>query len=363
MPALIQKSRRGDFPRGKLIARVLAGSWRAVPLKLQVSPSDLSAVITPLVRSGAGALVWWQLKHSPLPLPQQQWNCLKNIHRAYTLKSAIRERELGEVLRFCERNQVEPILIKGWAIARHYADPRLRPTGDVDLHVPLERLEELSIKWSTNPPVDCAVDWDHTEISKFENPDFHALHERAISATIAGFQVKMPCLEDHLRILCVHALKHGAWRPLWMCDIAAALESRTGSFDWNRCLGPDGKQAKWIICTLALAGRLLHADVQDTPAADELSKVPKWVFETVLRHWENCESPVLPGFRSEIRNSDGSFRSLLKIIKSRWPNPIQATIDFKGNFSSFRPWSFQLRHCSARVWKTLADATSSGSTV
>lgn len=357
MPAVIRKASGCEYARGRLIAAVLAGSWRKVPPRLQVSPSDLSTVVTPLVRSGAGALMWWRLKHSPVPLPRQQWNCLENIHRAYTLKSAVREYELGGIVGFCEKNQIDPILIKGWAIAKLYADRTLRPMGDVDLYVLPERVDELSARWSASPTVDCAVDWDHTEITKFGNPDFHTLCDRAILETVAGFQVRIPCLEDHLRILCIHALKHGAWRPLWMCDIAAALESRSQNFDWNRCLGPDRKQAKWIISTLSLAGSLLQADVQDTPAA-EPSKVPKWLTDAVLRHWESCESPVLPSFRSEIRNSDGSFESLLKIAKSRWPNPIQATVDFNGTFSSSRRWPFQLRHYAGRAWKALGDITS-----
>src|SRR5262249_818724 len=141
MPTLIRKPGRGEYARGRLIAKVLAGSWRAVPPKLQVSPSDLSAVITPLLKSRPRPLVSWKLTHPPVALTHKQWNCPKNIPRAYSLKSAIRKRELGRIIEFCKKNQVEPVLIKGWAVARHYADCASRPPGDVDLCVPLERVD------------------------------------------------------------------------------------------------------------------------------------------------------------------------------------------------------------------------------
>jgi len=351
MRAVTWKARGEEYARGWLIAEALAGSWRQCPPQLALSPANLSAIINPVVQCGAGALIWWRLKHSPLPLPRQQWNRLKSIRRSSALKSAIREYELGEILRFCEQNQVEPILIKGWAIAKHYADCGLRPMGDVDLCVPPERASELKLKWSTSKIVDCPVDWNHDEIDKFQNPGFHDLCSRAASETAAGIKVRIPCLEDHLRILCLHALKHGLWRPLWMCDVAAALESRNENFDWDRCLGSDRKQAKWIRCTLALAGLLLQADIQSTPAADELSKLPKWLVRAALRHWETCESPVTPSFHSEIKDSDRSLESLLKIAKSRWPNPIQATVDFHGTMSNSGQWIFQVRHYAARAWK------------
>ena len=45
--------------------------------------------------------------------------------------------------------------------------------------------------------------------------------------------------EDQLRQLCLHLLRHGACRPLWLCDVAVMLESLPGDFDWDRCLGGD----------------------------------------------------------------------------------------------------------------------------
>jgi hypothetical protein len=346
VPAVKWKANRSA--RGWLVAEVLSGCWRKIPPKLQVTPSELSAIINPLVQSGTGGLVWWRLKHSPLPLPRQQWNCLKNIQRAYSLKSVVREYELSKILCFCQKNQIDPILIKGWAVARYYGFGGLRPMGDVDLCVPPERADELKAKWSTSPAVDCPVDWHHTEITKFQNLEFHALSNRANLETLADFQVRVPCLEDHLRILCLHALKHGVWRPLWLCDVAAAFEARPKNFDWDRCLGKNRTHAKWIILTLALTERLLHADVSEIPVG-KLSSLPNWMVTAVLEQWNSCISPVFPAFTEQLKGSRDA-RTVWNLIQSRWPNPIQATVDFDGEFSERSRLPFQVRHCTRRAW-------------
>jgi hypothetical protein len=73
--------------------------------------------------------------------------------------------------------------------------------------------------------------------------------------------VKVLSPEDHLSMLCVHFLGHGGWRPIWLCDIAAAMESLTESFDWQTCLGEDTRRAGWILSALACAHEILGAQL------------------------------------------------------------------------------------------------------
>src|SRR5205814_891640 len=91
-----------------------------------------------------------------------------------------------------------------------------------------------------------------------------ALHERAVIQTVA--LVLGP--EDHLRLLCLHMLVHGVCRPLWLCDIGAALESRPAEFDWRWFLSGDPRRTRWALCALGLAHELLGARLQDTPVAE-----------------------------------------------------------------------------------------------
>lgn len=161
--------------------------------------------------------------------------------------------------------------------------------------------------------------------------------------------------EDDLRILCTHALKHGVWRPLWLCDVAVALETRPLRFDWDRCLGKDRKHAWWTICTLALAHQLLGATINGTPVTDNSSRIPKWLLASVLKQWDRCQSPVMPRFLAHVRYCWGDAQTLREILKSRWPNAIQATLDCNGTFNEGKRWPYQIRHCGERAWKIITQ--------
>ena len=322
--------------------------------------AEFEAVAPLLLSSGTGALGWWRITHSPLPLPRELWNSLSSVRRAYGLQCAIRERQLGCILRFCESLCFTPILIKGWAISRVYADCNLRPMGDVDLCIAPEHAYELKRKVSADLALDCTIDFDHTEITRFANRGFEDLYEHSIRETVDGTCVRLLCPEDNLRILCLHALKHGVWRPLWLCDIAAALESRSEKFNWDRCLGPDRKQAHWVICALALAGELLGAEVAGTPANEECSSLPGWMVTAVLERWNSCRSPVLPQFTVQMRDAGGDLRAIFELLKSRWPNPIQATVDCNGAFAEGSRWPFQVWNLAQRGWKIVKESPQFG---
>jgi hypothetical protein len=49
------------------------------------------------------------------------------------LSALIHEREIADVLALLRAEGIEPVLVKGWAIARLYPDAGLRPYGDIDL--------------------------------------------------------------------------------------------------------------------------------------------------------------------------------------------------------------------------------------
>jgi hypothetical protein len=344
------------YSRGNAVANILAGSWRLSPPRLNIEREEFKGTVPLLLNSGAGALAWWKLKQSPLPVSRETRASLKNVRQIYGLQSVIQERQLTQVLRFCNGLGINALIIKGWAIAKQYPNSGMRPAGDIDLCVATARISELKQKLATTPVTDCAIDLDHTEITQFGGMDFDELWEHSVCEEVNGTPIRMPCPEDHLRILCMHALKHGAWRPLWLCDIAVALESRPEIFDWDRCLGRDRKHSWWIICTLALANQLLGADITGTPAMEAVGKLPPWMVNAVLERWDSCDSPVLPRFASQLQNSSRDMRTILKIVRARWPNPIQATVDCNGAFTKRHRWRFQMQHFAERMWRILHPA-------
>ncbi len=68
-------------------------------------------------------------------------------------------------------------------------------------------------------------------------------------------------IETHLRVICFHLMREGAWRPLWLVDVAAALEFRPGNFDWHYCLR-DSRRARPVVHAIGLAHRLLGVKIE-----------------------------------------------------------------------------------------------------
>jgi hypothetical protein len=106
--------------------------------------------------------------------------------------------------------------------------------------------------------------------------------------------IRVPAAEDHLRLVAIHSLSHGAWRPLWLCDVAAMLEDLPQDFNWDRCLGDEGRIAHWISSVIELAHRLLGACVDRVPPRGRVQRLPKWFTRTVLDEWQ---TPVAERYR------------------------------------------------------------------
>jgi len=325
---------------GCVVAAVLSRAWRSSPPKLEKPAVELAAIVPLLVESGAGALGWWRVRHSaghPLPSVLRR---LRATYLRYAAQAFEYEREIANVFNAMRSSDVEPILLKGWAIARAYPESALRPAGDIDLYVSSDQYAKAKAvlnRYSCSYPVDL----DHDTITRFCELTFEELYLRSQRVRLDDTWIRVLGAEDHLRILCLHLLKHGAWRPLWLCDVAAALESRPRDFDWDRCLGKNKRHADWVLCTLALAHCLLGAEVKDTPAGGRAKALPHWIVETVLKNWSSPCPPNLPLFLDQVGARWWRFETI-RAIRQRWPNPIQATVDTGGSFENMTRLPFQI---------------------
>mgnify|MGYP003694491507 CR=1 FL=1 len=84
------------------------------------------------------------------------------LHQAFrllTLQAAIHETRIRRVFAELRSADIEPILIKGWAVARAYPQPGLRPYGDIDLIVRPRDLRRAIA--ATEHRRDCQLDF-HT---------------------------------------------------------------------------------------------------------------------------------------------------------------------------------------------------------
>jgi hypothetical protein len=332
--------------RGHLIAALLAGVWRRSPPALEITAQELAEIAPLLLAAVAGGLGWWRVRHSPLQASSAAWP-LRQAYRLHTLQAAIHEREIAQVFAWLRSAGVEPVLVKGWAIARLYPERGLRPYGDLDLCVRSEQYAAAEALLKS--PAGRAFNVDlHAAFNRLDDHGLDELLARSQLVRLGEVEVRVLGPEDHLRLLCVHLLRHGAWRPLWLCDVAVALESRPPGFDWERCLGCSRRRADWVACAIGLAHRLLDVAVDDTPVAWRAKHLPRWLIPCVLQQWEKPGSLHRPpaAFALALRHP---WR-LPQALRRRWPpNPIAATLDLEGPLNALPRLPFQLAHCLARL--------------
>ncbi|MBV9958226.1 MAG: nucleotidyltransferase family protein, partial [Acidobacteria bacterium] len=317
------KTRTGK-PASQLISSLLAGAWREQPPSPAISEEELNDIAPLLIASGGGALAFWKLRHSALKETRAAAD-LKQTYRLYTLQSAIHEREIEQVVQLLRGDGIEPLLVKGWSMARHYPEPALRPYGDIDLFVRPAQFAAAEKILSSEEGRKFFVDL-HRGADHLDEQPFEELYARAEAVTLGEASFRVLSIEDHLRVLCVHFLHHGAWRPAALCDIALLTEAYGAALDWEACLTSNRKRAGWVSCTVGLAHQLLGADIKHLPIAEAARNLPRWLVPAVLREWENPVSVahvVPPPLAGRLRHPFETLRA----IRRRWPpNPIQATI-------------------------------------
>lgn len=290
---------------GGNMAHLLSGAWREAAVQSPMSKvqshvavdrhwtldlglstglteSELTEITPLLCRTGAGALAWRQLRDTPLadtPAGRE----LHQVYRRQRLSALIREREIVAVISLLRAAGIEPVLVKGWSIARRYPDRALRPYGDIDLCVspaqfakakrvvagfaniegPFVDLHSgfanigvdtrrawMRNLFSVQPPCPlclcgkCFVHKTHHrdpeqtqtgQRNSADENDWDELYARSqivslgaqascLHASDFDFPVRILCDEDHLRLLCLHLLRSGARRPTWLCDVALLVE-------------------------------------------------------------------------------------------------------------------------------------------
>jgi len=268
-------------------------------------------------------------------------------YRFQSLKAALHERSLKTVIPVLRRAGVEPLLVKGWAIARLYPEPGMRPYIDLDLCVRPDDYARARRVLQEGDCDDYNVDL-HDGFGKFYDRRTDEIFARSRLVKLDELDVRVLSPEDDLRFLCVHLLRHGAVQPLWLCDICVLLEARSNDFDWDRCLQGSRKEADWVACTIGLAHQLLGADIEGTPMANRARNLPNWLAPIVLREW-GMPLRMLPQLSVYLRDPRRWGREFFKQLSLHWPNPIEATMTVKGSFNQVPRLPFQVAHLMSRT--------------
>jgi hypothetical protein len=264
--------------RAAAVAAVQARAWRRTPPPLRLAPALLETIIPLLAAGGAGGLAWHRLcGGAPTGSAARE---LRQHHRLQTLRATERDEAIRAVLPRLRAAGVEPLLIKGWSVARLYPEPGLRPSCDIDLCVPEPDLATATAALAA-APLPCAVDL-HAGVPDLPDRRWADVFRRSHLAPLDGVAVRVPCPEDQLRLLCLHQARHGIARPLWLCDVGVCLESLPADFDWEYCLRGRRHLSGWVACVLGLAGDLLDGRAAGAPP---LGSVALWVRRAVLWSW------------------------------------------------------------------------------
>jgi Uncharacterised nucleotidyltransferase len=326
---------------GPLLAAFLRGIWRQQPCPTPLSEGNLDCLTPLLLRSGAGGLGWSRVRQTALRFAPAAIE-LHQAYRFHALRAALYEQAVQRYVSALQAAGIDVLLFKGWAIARLYPESALRPYGDIDLVVAPGHYASAAAVLQGVRFADCDVDL-HPSLGSMSDHAWESLYARAHIISLRGVNVRILAPEDHLVLLCRHFLRHNAWRPLWLCDIAAALEARQADFDWGLCLGSNRRRAGWVTCTLGLAAQLLDAHVEDTPIASHANHLPSWLKPAVLRQWDRCVGPGHLG--TIVRYVTSHWRQprhLLRHARQRWDMPTAATFALRAPLNAFPRSPFQL---------------------
>jgi hypothetical protein len=146
-------------------------------------------------------------------------------------------------------------------------------------------------------------------------------------------------------------LRHGILRPLWLCDVALAVESRPADFDWTWFEAGRRRRTESVQAAVALAHRLLGARLDDVPAAVRERELPHWFEPAVLRQWSTFVPPH--GSRAPIAITRQRPSVLLQSLLLRWPNPVEATVAVGAPFNWMPRLPFQVGDCLLRAARAM----------
>ena len=263
---------------------------------------------------------------------------LREAHRMQTLLAAVQRRQVAAALAALSAVDVTPLFAKGWTVARHYCNPGARAVGDIDVYVAPADHRRATAALSA---VEGALDI-HSGFRHLTSCDFAAVAARSEPIDVAGQTAHVLSPAEQLRLVCLHMLGHGAWRPLWLCDVAALVEA--GGVDWDLCLAGAPRERHWIACAIAAARDLLDAEVSSVPASIRDVRPPSWFEPAMLEAWSGR-----PHRREPISTYLTRPLALPAALWHRFPNPIEATIDMNAEFDEAPRLPVQLSDCGLLV--------------
>jgi hypothetical protein len=311
----------------------------------------MEAIAPLLLESGAAPLAWRQIRNSSLATDPVT-RTIQDTYRLAILQQRVWTNAVRQVARFFESRNIDAVMVKGWAIARLYPEPAVRLFGDVDLVVRPEWCEAAVATQADPERPEIAIDLDWT-LRDVPGRRFDDFFSRSITLKLDDASIRTPGPEDHLKLVAIHMMRHGAPRPTGLVDVAILAEAADEHFDWEYCMRGTPAAAGWLLGALGLASRVLGADLSRTPYADAAERLPRWAYPALIRQWGRPHYMNRGSMSAAIQTREGVVRSILE----RWPNPIQATVRMGAAFGNRPRWPYQLGEFLKRAVRFGISAT------
>lgn len=267
-----------------------------------------------------------------------------NVLRWHLLDRKRAELAIAQAFGLLQGKNIKCFLIKGWVSAQFYPYDRPRSFGDIDIAVAPEDFEKAVRLIDEEDAHRLGIDL-HRSVRHLDSLSFDDLYRRSKVVLIEGVEVRVPCSEDHLRIVAVHWLTDGGEFRERLWDIHYAVANRPDDFDWDKCLNAvDKTRRSWVVISIGLAHKYLGLKIEGLPIAGEARDVPEWITKCVESAW-NSDVRLRP---LHVIWRDPSM--LLKQIGKRIPpNPIQASIDMNAPFDDSSRLYYQIGSVFKRI--------------
>ncbi len=314
-----------------LLVKFLRHSWREQTDSPDITKEELEYITPILIELGTGGLAWYRVRLSSF----RDTDCAEKFHQAYRfvkLRVKMREMAMQRAFNLFRSHDIEPILIKGWSVARFFPDNAMRHYSDVDFFIPPDKYDLAQKLFLKEAAEDFYLDLQKGT-GYLDESTFDDVFSRSILVKFGETQVRVLSHEDLLRIVCYHWLHDGCVRFTGLCDIALLLESRPKNFDWKICLGANHTRSHWIACAIKLSGEMFGVELEGVPEDIKNLKIPKWLIRAILKEWDKPTRERIyphPSLFLELKKP----LSFIKSARKRFPpNPIQSTIFLNGYFN------------------------------
>jgi len=200
-------------------------------------------------------------------------------------------------------------------IAAVYSGAGMRPSGDLDILLdPADWTQASQLLAGLRLPVDLDL---HRAYPKMPERSWADLYGRSISFAVRGIEVRTLCREDHLRLLVLHFLSHGGWRPLWLIDVRRCADLWGDSLDDALLAAGPPHRVDWIRRVVELSRTIWHSARRPAPELD-------WLSREVLSRWGSRAGASQGLGEAE---GTGAQKRILHWLGDRFRGPVQALFE------------------------------------